>query len=123
MLPLVTVSQLALLVAVHAQPLPDVTATLAAPPEAGLVSLAGETVKVHPAPFCTTYTFRPATVSSPVRVICELFRPADTPTVPFPLPLLPFVTVSQAALVVAVQAQPVPAITEKLVAPPLATTV
>ena len=44
-------------------------------------------------------------------------------TVPFPLPLLPPVTVIQLSLLVAVQLQPLPAVTLTLAPPPAAATV
>jgi hypothetical protein len=53
--PLVTVSQLALLAAVHAQPAAVVTVTLALPPEAATELLVGETEKLQ-APFCVIAT-------------------------------------------------------------------
>src|SRR5437762_2081313 len=45
--PVVIVSQLALLVAVHAQPLPVVSATVPVVPLTGLLALVGETTNAH----------------------------------------------------------------------------
>ena len=70
--PDVTVIQLALLVAVHPQPAPDKTVTLAAPPEDVALGLVGDTMKVH-AGSCVTKTVDPATFSVPVRVLDAAF--------------------------------------------------
>ena len=59
--------QLALLVAVHAQPDVVVTVTLAVPPLAVGEALVGDTVNAHGDPACVTVTVWPATVSVPVR--------------------------------------------------------
>jgi hypothetical protein len=64
--PLVTVIQVALLVAVHAQPVVVVTDTLAAPPAAVGLADVGDAVKLQPAAWLMV-TVCPATVSVPVR--------------------------------------------------------
>jgi hypothetical protein len=60
------VIHVALLVAVHAQPVAVVTLTLAAPPAAVGLAEVGEAVKLHGAA-CEIVTVFPATVSVPVR--------------------------------------------------------
>ena len=121
--PPVTVSQAALLVAVHAHPVPLVTAVVNAPPAEVSVRDVGETVKVQPAPLCVTVTVLPATVSVPTRWAVDVFAVALKVTVPFPLPLAPPVTLSQAALLVAVQAHPGPAVTPVVEEPAAAVSV
>ena len=68
---LVIVSQLASLVAVHAQPAVVVTATLAVPPPLTIACVVGAAVKLHAAPLCVTVTVCPATVSVPLRDAVE----------------------------------------------------
>jgi hypothetical protein len=70
--PLVTVSQLILLAAVHVQPGVVVSVTVPVPPLAAIVTVAGETANAH-APFCVTVTVWPATVSAPVRDDVDVF--------------------------------------------------
>jgi hypothetical protein len=53
----------------------------------------------------------PATVSVPVRDAVEVLAATTKPTTPFPLPEAPLVTVIQAALLVADQAQPLVVVT------------
>jgi len=62
----VIVSQLALLVAVHAQPVVAATVKLAAPPAAVADGFVGDTENVQ-AGACVTVTVTPATVIVPVR--------------------------------------------------------
>ena len=71
----------------------------------------GETPKVQLIPLCVTVTVCPATVSVPTRCAVDVFAVALKVTVPFPLPLAPPLTLSQPALLVAVQAHPGPAVT------------
>jgi hypothetical protein len=52
----VIVNQLALLVAVHAQPALVVTVSLAAPPAAVADGFVGEAANAHAAPLCVTVT-------------------------------------------------------------------
>ena len=67
--PDVTVSHVALLVAVQLHVDPAVTATLAAPPADVAFGLVGDTLKVQGAPACVTVTVWPATVNVPVRLV------------------------------------------------------
>ena len=68
-------------------------------------------------PSCDTATAWPATVSVAPRADGP-FAAAVKPTVPFPVPVLPDVTVSQLAPDVAVHVHPLPAVTETVSAPP-----
>ncbi len=61
--PLVMLSQLALSVAVHAQPLGPLTVTLPVPPALVSAIVVGDTVNVHAAPASVTLTAWPATVN------------------------------------------------------------
>jgi hypothetical protein len=74
--PAVIVNQLALLVAVHVQPLVVVTVSVAAPPAAVADGLVGETVKAHGAAACVTVTVVPAIVIVPVRDDVNVFAAA-----------------------------------------------
>jgi hypothetical protein len=65
--PLVTVIQLALLVAVHAHPLVVETVVLPGPPAAPRLCALDDNVKLHATPLCVTVTVCPATVNVPVR--------------------------------------------------------
>jgi hypothetical protein len=56
----------------------------------------------------------------PVREISAVFAPMFSATVPLPLPLAPELTMIQAAVLAAVQRQPVPAVTLMVAAPPAA---
>jgi hypothetical protein len=69
-------------------------------------------------PACVTVNVFPAIESVPVRVDVDALAPTLKLTVPFPLPDAPAVTVIQAALLTAVHAQPVPAVTVVLLVPP-----
>ena len=112
--PPVMLSHAALLEAVHPHPAVVVTAVVEAPPAEVSVREVGETPNVQLTPFCVTVTVCPATVSVPVRSAADVFATTLKATVPFPLPLAPPLIVSQAALLAAVQAQPVAAVTEVL---------
>ena len=74
-------------------------------------------------PFCLTLTMEPAMVITPVRDKVDVLAATLTATVPLPEPLLPLAIVSQAVPLVAVQLQPLPVVTEKLVDPAAAATV
>jgi hypothetical protein len=107
---LVTVIQEAPPVAVQLQPLCVVTTIVpVAPPEA-TERLAGETVNVQ-MPACVTVTAVPATVKMPVREAVDVFAATVYPTLAAPLPLALLVTVIQEAPLVAVQLQPLAAVT------------
>ena len=109
--PPLIVSHAALLVAVHVHPLAAVTAVVDDPPAAVSVWASGDTPNVHAAPVWVTVTAWPATVSVPMRWAVEVLVAALKVTVPLPFPLAPPLMVSQAALLVAVQAQPLAAVT------------
>jgi len=81
------------LVAVHAQPAPDVTDTELLPPAAAIVSESGEMENVHPCP-CATVTVCPATVIVPDRA-GPVSAATLTFTVPDPLPFALEVIVTQ----------------------------
>ncbi len=109
--PAVTVIQLALLVAVHAQALPPVTPTLPVPAAAVTDAVVAPNVYVQ-APACVMVNVWPPIVTVPV---CdELFVLAVTeyPTDPFPEPLAPLVTVIQLLLLAAVHVQPAALVTD-----------
>jgi hypothetical protein len=109
--PLVTVIQAALLVADQAQPLVVVTAIVELSPLAGEFRLTGEIENVQGAPAWVTVKVWPATVSVPVRDEVDVLAATVNATVPLPLPEAPLVTVIHAALLVAVQAQPLVVVT------------
>ena len=109
--PPLIVSQALLLAAVHVQPLAAVTAVVDEPAAEVSVGDVGETPNVQLIPLCVTVTVWPATVSVPTRCAVDVFAVALKVTVPLPLPLAPPLTLSQAALLVAVQAHPAPAVT------------
>jgi hypothetical protein len=115
------VIQEALLAAVHAQLAPAVTETVPSPPEAGTDRVSGDIANVQPCP-CTTVTFWPAMVIVPDRD-GPVVDAAVNVTVPDPLPLAPDATVIHDALLVALHAQPAPAVTETVPLPPEAGTV
>ena len=75
---------------------------------------------MHETPACVTVNVLPATVNVAVRVAVVVFAAALNATGPVPLPLAPEVTVSHAALLVAVQPHPVGAVTVTEPAPPAA---
>jgi hypothetical protein len=104
--------------AVHAHPVPAVTATAPVAPDAGTFCVSGEIANVQPWP-CTTVTVWPATTSVPVRdgpVVASTARLTE----PDPLPLAPDVSEIHGALLVAVQPQPAAAPTLTSSGPPLA---
>jgi len=61
-----------------------------------------------------TVMVRPATVSVPVRDAVDVFADTVYVTVPFPLPLLPLVILTQLRLSVALHAQPLVVVTATL---------
>jgi hypothetical protein len=107
--PDVTLIHVALLVAVHVQPLaPETFTGLPAPAVAATDSLVGAIVNAHPdddAPAWLIVTASPATVSVPVRAP-PLLAATLKPTAPLPLPLAPDVMVIHESLLPAVQVQP-----------------
>ena len=70
------------------------------------------------APACVTVNVWPATVNVPVRALLLVFAAALNPTDPLLVPLMPFMIVSQAALLLAVQLHPVPVVTVTDPVPP-----
>jgi hypothetical protein len=70
---------------------------------------------------CVTVTVCPAIVTVALRDAAVVFAGAVTATVPSPDPLAPLVMLSHVALLVAVHAQPAPAVTVTLPVPPAAT--
>ena len=119
--PLVTVSHDALLVAVQVQPVAAVTVTAPLPPPDTMLKAVADSVNVQGTPAWVTVTLCPATVTV---ALCDnelVFAVAVMVTVPFPDPLAPLVTVNHAALLVAVHAHPVGAVTVAEPLPPPAT--
>ena len=90
--PEVIVSQLALLVAVHPQPLPVDTLTDPLPPDAGTFWPDEESENEQPLPCCTVNVWPPAVIA-PLRD-GPLLAATVKRTVPLPLPLPPDVIVS-----------------------------
>ena len=109
--PPLTVSQAALLVAVHVHPVAAVTAVVDEPAAEVSVAEVGETPNAQVMPLWVTVTAWPATVTVPTRCAVAVFAVALKVTVPLPLPLAPPLIVSHAALLVAVHAQPAAAVT------------
>ena len=109
--PPLTVIHAAPLVAVHAQPEPDVTPTVAEPAPDPSVAPTDESVKVQEAASCVTVKVRPAIVTVPVRGLVLVLAAIEYPTVPVPLPEPPEVMVIQDALLLAVHAQPAAEVT------------
>ena len=116
--PPVTVTQLAPLVAVHAQPDVVVTAAVPVPPAPPSAWVDGEMLNAQPAADCVTVKLWPATVSVADRLVVTVFAATLKVTVPLAEPLDPPVTVTQLAPLVAVQAQPVGVVTTTLPVPP-----
>jgi hypothetical protein len=110
--PAVIVSQAALLVAAHAQPVAAVTLT--APPvipAATTLADAADSVGAQGAPACVTVKATPPIVSVAERAVVVGFAVTLYVTDPLPLPVAPALMVIQAALSVAVHAHPVTAVT------------
>ena len=119
LLPEVTVTHPAPLLAVQEQPLPADTATVPLPPDAALEKLVELIEYAHEtgAAACVTLNVWPAMVMVPERAPPALAATLYV-TGPFPLPLAPEVTVTHPALLLAVQAHPVPADTATVPVPP-----
>jgi hypothetical protein len=115
--PEVTWSQLESLVEVHGHPGSVVTPKLPLPPPCPTLALDGLIEYEQMKASWLTVNVLPPIVSVPERAEPELAA-TEYPTVPLPLPLAPLVTVSQAALLVAVQEQPGGATTPTLPVPP-----
>ena len=86
-------------------------------PVAGAETVEGVTVKLQ-VPLCVTEYVRPAMVTLPVRCVVAVFAATLTLTLPLPVPLAPAVTVSHAAELVAVHAQPLDVVTATLLVSP-----
>jgi hypothetical protein len=114
-LPLPTVSHAALLLVVHAQPAPAVTVMVPLPAAALTFADAGEIAGAHGAPACVTVNVLPPIVTVPVRDVVAAFAAMSKMTEPLPFPFAPEVRVIHPALLVAVQAQPVAAVTVTVV--------
>jgi hypothetical protein len=117
--PEVTVSQEALLVAVHAQPPPVATSMFPVPPLDGISVVSGEIEYEQLAGPCWfTLNVCPAIVTVPERA--AVVGATVSLTVPSPEPLDPDVIVTQLTLLVAVHAHPAAAVTLTATSPPLA---
>lgn len=108
--------QLALLAAVQPQPAGAVTPTDAVPPALLMFCVDGEIANEHPASCVTVKVWSPA-VMVPVRGGPALAATAYW-TDPFPVPVEPAVTLSQLALLDALQLQPAAVPTSNRPAPP-----
>jgi hypothetical protein len=97
--------------AVQAQPVVVVTATLLLEVPAPTFTVVGETEKVHAAAAWVTVTVRPATVNVPVRCDEPVLAATVNVTVPLPVPLLPAVTVIHEAFDAALHVHPEVALT------------
>jgi hypothetical protein len=117
--PEVTDTKPALLAAVQAQPVGAVTLTLPGPPLAPKDADVADRENVQAAPDSVTVKVLPAMVSVPLLELDELFAVTENPTGPLPLPTEPEVTDTKPALLAAVHAQPVGAVTLTLPGPPL----
>jgi hypothetical protein len=108
----------------QAQPAPAVTLTDVVSPEAAdereLEEIAYEQ---GAAASCVTLKVWPAMVAVPVRALVAVFAATARLTVPLPLPLAPLATLSHAAPLDAVQAQPAGLVTATVSVSPAATAV
>lgn len=102
----------------HVHPACVVTEAVPVRPLDGTVRLPGATTKVHGAD-CVIVTVCPATVSVAVRADAVVLTLTLMLIVPLPLPLAPMMIAAHDALLDAVHAQPEPAVTATLKAPPL----
>jgi len=109
--PAVMVIQAALLTAVHEQPVVAVTATVAVPPPAAAVADVDPRVGLQAAAAWVTVKVLPATVRVPERELPVVLALPEYATDPLLVPLAPAVIEIQDALLTAVHAQPLPAVT------------
>ena len=114
--PLVTVIQVLLLTAVHAQPVELVTLKLVFPPAAEIFVEVGDKVKLQPLAWVIV-KICPLTVIFPV-LSNPVFAATEKLTVPLPPPGEPDVTVIHGESLTAVHVQPAPEVTLKLLVPP-----
>jgi hypothetical protein len=117
--PLATVIHDAPLEAVHPQPLPAVTETLADPPAAAGLVEPGVIAYEQARPDCETVKVSPATVNVPVRAAVDVLAATAYPTLALPTPDAPEVTDSQLAPLDAVHGHEAPTVsaTEPVLAP------
>jgi hypothetical protein len=120
-LPLVTVSQDAFDVAVHAQPVGEVTPTLPVPAEAATDCVVADRVKEHVTPAWVTVNAWPPAVTEADRAVPAAFAVKVNVRVPEPDPLAGD-TVSHVWLAEADHVQPDGAVSEKVPDPALAPT-
>jgi len=118
--PEVTVIHGALLVAIHAHPLPLLTATVpVAAADVANVTINGEIEKLHGVPGCVIVNVLPAMVSEPVLVALPVFAATLYATFPLPVPAAPTPTVTHESLLMAVQLHPALAVTATLPLAPI----
>lgn len=110
-------------VVVHEQPDAVVTDKDPVTPDADALTVPGVTVKVHGDPGCVTVNVRPATVAVPERCDGVVLAATVSDTLPLPEPLAPAETVSQLALLAAVQPHPEAVATATTVVSPAAAAV
>lgn len=103
-----------MLTAVHEHPAGAETLVVLDSPAAAAIRLVGDSVNVQPTPACVTVNGCPAIVIVPLRGVVAVFAEMLYPTVPLPEPLDPLETAIHEALLAAVHAQPVPAVTVTL---------
>jgi hypothetical protein len=103
-----------LLLAVHSQPLNAVTPTEPLAADAPTERAVGESVNVHAAPACVRVNTLSSTLMCATRVSTVVFAETEYLSVALPVPLPPFVIVSQPASLEATQLHPVPAVMPRL---------
>jgi hypothetical protein len=118
--PAVTVIQVALSLAVHAQPVAADTVTLLVLAPNATFADAGVIVGAHGAPACVTVKLLPPMVSVAVRAVVVGFAVKLYVTDPLPVP--PVLTVSHAALLLVLHAHPAVAVTVTVPVPAVAAT-
>jgi hypothetical protein len=111
------VSQSAIFVAFHAQPLATVTATVPVPPPAPIDWLPGAIEETLQSAACVTVNGFPAIVTVALRA-APVFALTEKLTVPVPVPLAPLVIEIHDTSLVAVHAQLALAVTVTLPVPP-----
>ncbi len=114
--PEATVNHAASLVAVHAQPgAARISAVAFTPPGPTLIK---EFANANPQlPACWTRKECPPMVKVPVLVFKDVLDATENPTAPLAAPVLPDVTVNHAASLIAVQLQPLGAVTATVPSP------
>jgi hypothetical protein len=117
---LVTVIQGTCGVAVHVHPAVVVTLTVAGPPPAGAVMVVDERAKEQGTPSCVIGIVCPAILSAPDREVGVVLGRTVTPTVPFPVRPVPFVTMIHDSRELAVHWHADPVLTLAVSVPPAA---